>query len=252
MIDLSTLTAHEVGKCFDLSVLPKQTTEDDIRQGCRQAVRYNCAAFYCSGAYWTPVVLEELSGSDVLPAAAVGFPFGSATSLAKAREAEEAVARGNRALDSVMNIGALKSGRIDDVREETRAFKQAAGDAVTKVILETCYLDDDEIRRGTEVLVDEGIDYAKTSSGQFEGPSMEHVLLMVEATRGSSTQVKVAGVKFPRPQNAYAFLLAGADLIGTRDAPGIIDALDQLRAIGLVPRYRDPAGSAEPAEQLLA
>ena len=110
MIDLSTLTAHEVGKCFDLSVLPKQTTEDDIRQGCRQAVRYNCAAFYCSGAYWTPVVLEELSGSDVLPAAAVGFPFGSATSLAKAREAEEAVARGNRALDTVMNIGALKSG----------------------------------------------------------------------------------------------------------------------------------------------
>jgi deoxyribose-phosphate aldolase len=102
------------------------------------------------------------------------------------------------------------------------------------------------------VLVDEGIDYAKTSSGQFEGPSMEHVLLMVEATRGSSTQVKVAGVKFPRPQNAYAFLLAGADLIGTRDAPGIIDALDQLRAIGIVPRYRDPAGSAEPAEQLLA
>ena len=153
MIDLSTLTAHELGKCFDLSVLPKQTTEDDIRKGCRQAVQYNCAAFYCSGAYWTPVVLEELSGSDVLPAAAIGFPFGSATSVAKARETEEAVARGNRALDSVMNIGALKSGRIDDVREETRAFKQAAGDAVTKVILETGYLTDDEIRRATEVLV---------------------------------------------------------------------------------------------------
>jgi deoxyribose-phosphate aldolase len=249
MIDLSTLNAHELGKCFDLSVLPKQTTEDDIRQGCRQAVRYNCAAFYCSGAYWTPVVLEELSGSDVLPAAAVGFPFGSATSDAKAREAEEAVVRGNRALDTVMNIGALKSGHVDDVREETRAFKQAAGDAVTKVILETCYLTDDEIRRGTEVLVDEGIDYAKTSSGQFEGPSMEHVLLMVEATRGSATKVKVAGVKFPRPQNAYAFLLAGAELIGTRDAPGIIDALDQLRAIGMVPAYR---GADEPVEQLLA
>ena len=252
MIDLSTLTAHDLGKCFDQSVLPKQTTEDDIRQGCRQAVRYNCASFYSSGAYWTPVVLEELSGSDVLPAAAIGFPFGAATSLAKALEAEEAVARGNRALDTVMNIGALKSGRIDDVREETRAFKQAAGDAVTKVILETCYLDDDEIRRATDVLVDEGIDYAKTSSGQFEGPSMEHVLMMVEATRGSSTKVKVAGVKFPRPQNAYAFLLAGAELIGTRDAPAIIDALDQLRAIGLVPGYRGAAQAAEPVEPLVA
>ena len=97
------------------------------------------------------------------------------------------------------------------------------------------------------MLVDEGIDYAKTSSGQFEGPSMEHVLLMVEATRGSSTKVKVAGVKFPRPQNAYAFLLAGADLIGTRDAPGIIDALDQLRAIGIVPATAIPPRPRSPS-----
>lgn len=241
MVDLSTVTAFELGKSFDQSVLPKQVTEDDIRQGCRQAVQYNCASFYSSGAYWTPVVLEELAGSDVLPAAAIGFPFGSATSSAKAREAEEAVARGNRALDTVMNIGALRSGHLDAVREETRAFREAAGDAVTKVILETCYLTDDEIWRGTEILVEAGIDYAKTSSGQFEGPSMEQALLMIEVARGSATKVKVAGVKFPRPQNAYAFLLAGVDLIGTRDAPGIIDALDQMREIGLVPPYRGAA-----------
>ena len=241
MVDLSTVTAHELGKCFDQSVLPKQVTEEDIRLGCRQAVKYNCASFYSSGAYWTPVVLEELAGSDVLPAAAIGFPFGSATSAAKARETEEAVARGCRALDTVMNIGALRSGHFDDVREETRAFRAAAGDAVTKVILETCYLSDDEIKRATAILVEEGIDYAKTSSGQFEGPSMEQTLLMIDVARGSDTKVKVAGVKFPRPQNAYAFLLAGVDLIGTRDAPTIIDALDQMREIGLVPAYRGPA-----------
>jgi deoxyribose-phosphate aldolase len=67
---------------------------------------------------------------------------------------------------------------------------------------------------------------------------MEQVLLMIEVARGSHTKVKVAGVKFPRPQNAYAFLLTGVDLIGTRDAPGIIGALDTMRAIGLVPAYR--------------
>lgn len=66
---------------------------------------------------------------------------------------------------------------------------------------------------------------------------MDDVLTMIDAVRGSATKVKVAGVKFPRPQNAYAFLLAGADLIGTRDAPGIIEALDQMRQIGLVPAY---------------
>lgn len=238
MVDLSTVTAWELGKSFDQSVLPKDTTEEDIRHGAQQAVKYNCAAFYASSSYWTSVVLEELDGTDVLAAAAIGFPFGSATSLVKARETEEAVSRGCRALDVVMNIGALKSGREDDVRQECRDFRNAAGDAVTKVILETCFLDADEIRRGSEIVVEEGLDYVKTSTGQFEGPSMDDVLLMLDVVRDTDTKVKVAGVKFPRPQNAYAFLLAGVELIGTRDAPTIIDALDQMRGIGLVPAYR--------------
>ena len=238
MVDLSTMTAHDLGKCFDQSVLPKNSTEDEIRHGCRQAVKYNCASFYSSGAYWTPVVLEELEGSDVLPAVAIGFPFGSATAHAKAAETKEGVAIGAKAFDSVMNIGALKSGRDDDVREECRMFVDAAQGAITKMILEVCYLSDDEIKRGCDIIIESGIDYAKSSSGQFEGPSMEQVLLMIEACRGTDTKVKVAGVKFPRPQNAYAFLMAGVDLIGTRDAPLIIDALDQLRGIGLVPAYR--------------
>lgn len=238
MVDLATVTAWELGKCFDQSVLPKESTEDDIRSGCRLALKYNCASFYSSGSYWTPVVVEELDGSDVLPGAAIAFPFGSATSYAKAREAEEAVARGARALDAVMNIGALKSGRLADVRRECEDFRDAAQGAVTKMILETCYLEPDEIKRGSEIVAEAGVDYVKSSSGQFEGPSMEDVLAMIEAVRGTGTKVKVAGVKFPRPQNAYAFLLAGVDLIGTRDAPRIIDALDQMRQIGLVPAYR--------------
>jgi deoxyribose-phosphate aldolase len=239
VVDLSTVTAWELGKHFDQSVLPKDSTEDAIRHGCRQAKGYNCASFYSSSSYWTPVVLEELDGSDVLPACAIGFPWGAATSYAKAKETEEAVARGNRALDSVMNIGALKSGRLDDVRRECEDFRNAAGDAITKMILETAFLTEEEIRTGCEIIAEAGLDYAKSASGQFEGPSMEHVLLMLETLKGSKTRVKVAGVKFPRPQNAYAFLLAGVDLIGTRDAPAIIDALDQMRAIGLVPGRRE-------------
>lgn len=238
MVDLSTMTARDLGKCFDQSVLPKDSTEDDIREGCREAVKYNCASFYSSSAYWTSVVLEELEGSDVLPACAIGFPFGSATSYVKAKEAEEAVQLGCRALDTVMNIGALKSGRIDDVRGECEDFRSAAGDAATKMILETSFLTPDEIRLGSHIIVEAGLDYVKSSTGQFEGPGMDDVLIMLDAVRDSETKVKVAGVKFPRPQNAYAFLLAGVDLIGTRAAPTIIDALDQMREIGLVPAYR--------------
>jgi deoxyribose-phosphate aldolase len=238
MIDLSRLDSADLGQLFDLSVLPKHTTEEEVRQGCRQAVAYRCAAVYTSSAYWTPVVVEELAGSVVRPATAIGFPFGSTTALTKARETEEAVALGNTSIDMVMNIGALKSGRIDDVRREVVDFRDAAGDALTKVILETCFLTDDEIRRGSELIAEVGCDYVKTSTGQFEGPSMDHVLLIVETLKGTDCLVKVAGVKFPRPQNAYAFFLAGADLIGTRAAPEIIDAFDQMRAIGLVPERR--------------
>jgi deoxyribose-phosphate aldolase len=237
VVDLSKMTKWDLGKCFDQSVLPKQSTETDIREGCRVAVEYNCAAFYSSAGYWLPVITEELAGSDVLPAAAIAFPFGAATAKAKAYEAAEAVSLGAKSLDSVMNIGALKSGRYQDVLDECKAFKDAAGGALTKVILETCYLTDDEIRRGCEAIVESGIDYAKTSSGQFEGPSLEHALIMLDACKGTDTRVKVAGVKFPRPQNAYVFLIAGVDLIGTRDAPAIIDALDQLRGLGIVPAY---------------
>ena len=123
------------------------------------------------------------------------------------------------------------------VRQEIKDFVSAAAGALTKVILEVCFLTDEEIVTGCRLIQEAGAAYAKTSTGQFEGPDMSQVLLMRETLKGSDVKLKVAGVKFPRPQNAYAFILAGADLIGTRAAPEIIDALDQMRVVGLVPPY---------------
>ena len=237
MINLAKYDRHGIGKLFDYSVLPKQTTEKEIRLGCRQAIEYNCAAFYSASPYWTPVVKEELQGSDVLVATGIDFPFGVSPSALKVLEVERAIAAGCQSVDLVINIGALKSGHTDVVRQEIKEFVQAASGALTKIILEVCYLTDSEIVTGCRLIQEAGADYAKTSTGQFEGPSMAQVLLMRETLKGSDVKLKVAGVKFPRPQNAYAFILAGADLIGTRAAPEIIDALDQMRAIGLVPPY---------------
>ncbi len=238
MIDLSKLNKENAGKLFDYSILPKNTQEKAIREGCRDAIKYNCAAFYASSSYWTPVVVEELKGSDVLPATGIAFPFGSATAAVKAFETEDAVHKGCRAVDIVMNIGALKDKRYDIVKEELKSFKDAAGDALTKVILEVCYLTDEEIAAGSKLVAEVGLDYAKTSTGQFDGPSMEQFLVMKNALKGSSVRLKVSGVKFPRPQNAFAFIMAGAELIGTRAAPEIINGIDMLRDIGLLPPYR--------------
>lgn len=237
MIDLSTLDKWSLGKCFDHSVLPKQTQEHEIRSGCKEAIEYNCAAFYSASPYWTPIVVQELAGSDVLPATGIDFAWGAAPAALKAAETEYAVNAGAKAVDIVVNVGALKDGRYDVIREELAAFRSAAGDAITKCILEVCYLTDEEITTGCQIIAETGIDYAKTSTGQFQGPSMEQFLLMKKALENTDVKLKVAGVTFPRPQNAFSFLLAGADLIGTRAAPAIIDSLDEMREIGLVPKH---------------
>ena len=235
MVDLSKMDKWSLGKCFDHSVLPKDTTEADIRRGCQEAKAYNCAAFYSASPYWTPVVKEELEGTDIHIATGLDFPFGASTVKMKGLETEEAVRLGCTALDMVMNIGALKDKNYKEVKAGLDAFVKAAEGNLTKCIMDVNFLTDDEIIAGCNLIAEAGIDYAKTSTGQFEGPSMDQFLLMKKTLKDTDIKLKVAGVKFPRPQNAYAFLLAGADLIGTRAAVEIIDALDQMREIGIVP-----------------
>ena len=236
MIDFKQLDAKALAKVIDYSILPKQTTEAEIREGCALTRRYGFAAFYASSAYWTPVVREELAGmEDVEIGTGIAFPFGSAPAAVKAFEVEDAVRRGCTAVDMVMNIGALRSGDCRAVAEELRVFKDAAAGAVTKCILEVCYLTDEEIATAADLVAEAGIDFVKTSSGQFEGPSLRQFLVMRDAVRDAPVRLKVAGVKFPRPQNAMVFLRAGADRLGTRAGPEIVDSLEMLRSIGLVP-----------------
>ncbi|NLX55727.1 MAG: deoxyribose-phosphate aldolase [Planctomycetaceae bacterium] len=236
MIDVTQLDARTLAQTLDFSILPKQTTESEIREGCALTRRYGFAAFYASSAYWAPLVRDELAGMDgVEIGTGIAFPFGSAPASVKAFEVEDAVRRGCTAVDMVMNIGALKSGQYAAVAEELRLFKSAAGEAVTKCILEVCYLTDAEIATGSQLVAEAGIDFVKTSTGQFEGPSLQQFLAMRDAVRGTSVRLKVAGVKFPRPQNALVFLRAGADRIGTRAAPEIVDSLPLLRQAGLLP-----------------
>ncbi|MBI5016463.1 MAG: deoxyribose-phosphate aldolase [Deltaproteobacteria bacterium] len=241
MIDLSKQDAKGLARVFDYSVLPKNTTEAEIRKGCALTRQYEFAAFYSASAYWTPVIKEELAGYPHIEiGTGIAFPWGAAPSAVKAYEVEDAVRRGCTAVDMVLNIGALKDKRYEVVREELKDFVQAAVPAVTKCILEVCFLTDEEIATACRLIHETGVQYAKTSSGQFEGPGLEQFLVMVKTLEGTAVKLKVAGVKFPRPQNAYVFLLAGADRIGTRDAPAIIDALDQMRQLGIVPKLKLP------------
>ena len=242
MLDLSTMDKKALAKVFDYSVLPKNTTETEIRKGCAVTREYQFAAFYSSSAYWSPIVKQELADyPDIEIGTGIAFAWGSQPPAVKAFETEDAVKRGCTAVDLVINTGALKSKHYDVIQEELTSFKKAAGSAVTKVILETCFLTDDEITTACKICAEVGVNFAKTATGQFEGPTLEQFMVMRRALEGTSVKLKVAGVKFPRPQNAFIFLLAGADRIGTRDAPAIIDSLDLLRELGIVPQLREHA-----------
>ena len=237
MVDLSKMTKWDMGKLFDFSVLPKQTTEAEIRQGCKTAIKYNCKAFCFSSSEWTPIVAEELKGTDIQVGAAIGFPFGQQSSAVKAFETEEAVRLGATVLDNCMNVGDLKDRKLDKIRAEFKDYVTAAQGVMTKMIIETPFLTPEEIKIASELVAEAGIDWVKSSTGQYTTTKLEDVLIMRDAVKGSNCKVKVAGVKDPRPQNAFIFILAGAELIGTRAAPEIIDAVDDLRAIGLIPAY---------------
>jgi deoxyribose-phosphate aldolase len=238
MVDLSKYDKKSIGKLFDLAVLPKNTTEADVRNGAENAIAYNTNVCQVSSPFWLPVVVDALKGSDVMPSCCIAFPFGSTTALAKALETEEAVKLGAKSLDMALNVGATLDKNYKAVEQELKDFKKASAGVDTKVIIDVAFLKDDDIAAATKMIVEAGIHYAKTATGQYEGPTMQQFLIMRDICKGTATKTKVSGVKFPRPQNAYNFLLAGADLIGTRAAPEIIDALDLMRSIGIVPPYK--------------
>ncbi|MEG2898663.1 MAG: deoxyribose-phosphate aldolase, partial [Eubacterium sp.] len=216
MIDLSKMTKKTLGKVFDYAILPKNSTEQDVRDGCLEAIKWNCNAMYVSSSFWVPVAKEMLEGSDVAAACGINFPFGVGTPAIKAFEIEEAVKFGATNIDMTMNMGAMRSGKWNVIKEELQILKTVSQGNTTKAIIDMAFLTDDEIRKACDLIVDAEINYVKTATGQFEGPTMEQFLIAKKACMGTSVGLKVSGVKFPRPQNAYAFLMAGADLIGTR------------------------------------
>jgi len=235
MIDVKKLDKKSLAAMIDFSILPKETTKEEIIEGCHQTCEYGFAAFYSSSSFWSPLIAEQLADRpEIEVGAGLAFPFGTQTPYLKAIEVEEAVKRGCTAVDIVMNVGALRSGDLETIREELKNFVSAAGDAVTKYILETCFLNPEEIKIASELAIEAGVAYIKTSSGQFQGPSLEEVLIMREAAEGTDVKLKVAGVKFPRAQNALVFIKAGAERIGTRAGIEIVNSLDALRQGGVI------------------
>jgi deoxyribose-phosphate aldolase len=188
---------------------------------------------------WLPQVASGLAGTGVLVGSGINFPMGADCPAAKAKAVEDVLSKGATTIDFSMNWRALMSGRVDQVREELRLFSSLAAEVERKTIIEVCFLSDDKIRQACDLAVEAGLHWVKTSTGQFQGPNMEQVAIVLDQLRGSGTGCKVSGVKFPRAQNAYAFLLAGVEIIGSQGVVEIIEGLEKLRALGVLPAHQE-------------
>ena len=211
----------ELGGYIDHTLLKPEATADQIAQICREA-RENNLKSVCVNSCWTAFGREQLEGSSVGLAVVRGFPLGAMAPEAKAAEAALAVRQGAVELDMVLNVGYLKSGKLDDMENDIRGVVAAAGPGVVvKVILETCLLSEEEIVIACERSVRAGAHFVKTSTGfNSGGATVEHIRLM-RKTVGSDVGVKASG-GVRSFEDAVKMIEAGANRLGTSSGLAII------------------------------
>lgn len=182
----------ELNRYIDHTVLKAVTTESDIVKLCNEAKEYNFYSVCVNGCY-IKKAKDELSGSSINIAAVVGFPLGAMSADSKVFEAIKAIKDGANEIDMVINVGFIKSAKFKEAEDEIKAIKQAIGNSVLKVILETCYLTKDEIQKACIISVNAGADFVKTSTGfGTGGATFEDVQLMKDSVQGKA-QIKASG-----------------------------------------------------------
>lgn len=219
------LTPKTLAKMIDFSILHPYTTEKEILQGIEICKKYEFNSF-CVNPNYLSLVVEGLKGTTVEPSVVIDFPFGTGTEKMKLAAAEDAVRRGAKALDMVIDIGALKDKNYKLVTQEIKDLVKAAGGAKTKIIIEVAYLTKEEIVAACKCVEEGGGHYVKSSTGRADrGPTPQEVKLMRDSV-SKHIGIKVAGTgNFWTSQIALGCILAGADLIGTRNGPQIVDDL---------------------------
>ena len=200
-------------KMIDHTVLKADTPLEKVKRICDEAMEYGFASV-CINPCHVAYCADYLKDSDVNVCTVIGFPLGANTSAVKAFETKDAIANGADEIDMVMNIGALKDKNYDLVRDDVKAVVEAANGTLVKVILETCLLTEDEIKKACELCVEAKADYVKTSTGfSTRGATIEDVRIMKEAVHGKAKVKAAGGVR--TPEDMVKIVAAGADRIGT-------------------------------------
>ena len=224
------ITEAELAATIDHAILAPNLTRADVDAQLDIAREWGVFSV-CVRPSDIAYAVERLAGSGVAVGTVIGFPHGTTSTAAKVAEVTQALADGAAEVDMVINIGWLRSGLDDLVVEDIRAVKAAAGDHITKVILETSYLDDEQVARGSRLTEAGGADFVKTSTGfAGGGATVEHVKIM-RANVGPAVQVKASG-GVRSLATALEMLDAGATRLGTSGSATILGELRTVLAGG--------------------
>ncbi|MBR5345100.1 MAG: deoxyribose-phosphate aldolase [Clostridia bacterium] len=188
------LVPADIASMLDHSTLQPYLTEDDIRRGAEVALKYHTASM-CARPCDVPIMAEMLKGSGVKVCTVIGFPHGAHETAIKVTEADLALEEGCEELDMVINIGRMIRGDEDYVREEIRLICEHAHakNAIVKVILENCYLTDEQKKRACELSEEAGANFVKTSTGYGTSGCTIDDLKLMRAAVSSKVQVKGSG-----------------------------------------------------------
>ncbi len=209
-----------LNKYIDHTILKATASSSDVQKLCEEAIEHEFYSVCVNGCYVADAK-QLLQGTDVKVAAVVGFPLGAMTTAAKVFEAKEAVENGASEIDMVINVAKLKDGEIDYVENEIRLIKEAIGDNVLKVIIETCYLTDEEKVKACELSLVAKADFVKTSTGFGTGGATYEDVKLMKSVVGDNAKVKASGGVRDK-ETAQKYVDLGAERLGTSSGIDII------------------------------
>lgn len=213
---------EEIAKMIDHTVLKADTTEEQVRKVCREALDNNFASV-CINPGYVKLAASLLEGSEVKVCTVIGFPLGANTSRVKAFETTEAINEGAQEVDMVINVGKLKDKDYDYIREDIKAVVEASkGKALTKVILETCLLTNEEKVIACKLAKEAGANFVKTSTGFSTGGATYEDIKLMRETVGPELGVKASG-GVRSYQDAISLIEAGASRIGASSSIAICE-----------------------------
>ena len=216
---------NKIANMIDHTVLKATTTKEDVVKVCKEA-KENQFFSVCINPTHIELAKKELEGSDVKVCTVIGFPLGANTPEVKGFETKDAIAKGADEVDMVINIGALKDKNYDLVERDIKAVVDAANkEALVKVIIETCYLTDEEKKIACELAVKAGTDYVKTSTGFGTGGSTPEDIKLMREVVGPNIGVKASG-GVRNQEDAKAVIKAGCSRIGASASVAIAKGED--------------------------